>query len=225
MFYTQLRKQSLKTFIGIAIIFFSSISYSQSYSAGIKVGGSYSLNDNGSEIFMNGQRYSAKSDFGYLGGGFVEINFGKLILRPEAFLNRSTGEFQLSPATSKYTVDKLSVPLLLGYNVYGPLDIYAGPAYQFIINKELENTREALEQEHNNFATQAGIKLNSGRWEIDLRYDFTLLKEHFQFVRFNNTYNTAYFDEGRLNQLMLSLNYKLFDSDIIPARRGKTCYF
>ncbi|MUP44560.1 hypothetical protein E0K83_02220 [Gramella sp. BOM4] len=94
---------------------FSLSAFSQEYSFGLKAGASYSLNDNGSEIFTNGERYSADSDFGYQGGAFLELKFGKWLVRPEALFNTARGEFVFRNFTSNYTIEKLSFPLLLGY--------------------------------------------------------------------------------------------------------------
>ena len=198
---------------------------SQEYSAGLKGGANYSLNDNGSEIFGSEGLLSAESGFGYQGGVFLEVEFGKFFVRPEVFYNHTTGDFVFSQATLEYSVDKISVPLLLGYNIYGPLDIYAGPAYQFLIDKSLENTRDPLENDHNNLASQVGIKIVFNRLEVDLRYDFTFPSEDSQVIDVTNVMNNAFMDDGRLNQLMLSLNYKLFGTNIQRRPRGGSCYF
>lgn len=216
--------QFIKKNTYLLILIFVPTIYSQEYSVGIKAGASYSFNDNGSEVIRNGVQYSAESNLGYQGGAFLEINFGRWLVRPEVFLNKARGEFEFAESTSVYSLEKLSVPLLLGYNIYGPLDIYAGPAYQFILNKEMENTSTLLSDDHSNFATQVGFKVSLNRFEIDLRYDFTFPSEDFQRINFNGDPNQSYFDEGRLNQLMFSLNYKLFGSDIQPGRRGGNCY-
>lgn len=214
----------LRKFVCSIIIISGAILYSQEYSVGLKAGGSYSLNDNGSEIIRNGVRYSAESDLGYLGGAFLEVNFGKWLVRPEVFFNSARGEFDFSESPAIYTLDKVSIPLLLGYNVYGDFDIYGGPAYQYILNKSIENTNDVINDSHSNLAAQFGLKLSFNRLEIDLRYDFTFPSEDYQRINFNGDSNQAYFDEGRLNQLMLSLNYKLFGSNIEPGRRGGNCY-
>lgn len=197
---------------------------SQEYSIGIKAGINYSLNDNGSEVIRNSVQYSAESDFGYQAGAFLEINFGKLLLRPEVFLNKARGEFEFSESPSIYSLEKISLPLLLGYNVFGSFDIYAGPAYQFILDKEMDNTLAPLLDDHSNLAAQIGFKIRFNRLELDLRYDFTFPSKDFQIVTFNNG-NRAYFDEGRLNQVMLSLNYKIFGSNLSSGRRRGGCYF
>ena len=217
--------QHLHIFFYLFLFLSAFIASSQEYSLGLKAGGSYSLNDNGSEIFGNGQRFSAESDFGYLGGAFFELEFGKWLVRPEVFYSSANGEFVFPNSSAKYNINKLSIPLLLGYNIYGPVDIYAGPAYQVIIDKNLENTRSTISQDHNNLAAQVGFKLGFNRWELDLRYDLTLPSDDFQRVDLINGFNNAFFDDGRLNQIMLSLSYKIFGSDLSPIRRGGSCYF
>ena len=216
--------QLLKKVICLLIFLLPPIIYSQEYSAGLKAGGSFSLNDNGSEVYRNAVQYSAESGFGYQAGVFLEMNFGKWLLRPEVFLNQAQGEFEFPESPSTYSLEKISAPILLGYNVFGPIDVYAGPAYQFILNKEMENSRDPLEDDHSNLAAQVGFKVSFNRLELDLRYDFTFPSEDFQRVNFNNS-NQAYFDEGRLNQVMLSLSYKIFGSNLPQARRGGNCYF
>lgn len=211
---------------GILFLIFLSVQLinSQEYSAGLKGGVNYSFNDDGSEVLRNGVQYSAESDFGYQAGVFLELNFGKFLVRPEVFLNEANGEFEFSESPSVYSLQKLSVPLLLGYNLYGPIDIYAGPAYQLILNKEMENSADELLDDHSNLATQIGFKVGFNRIELDLRYDFTIPSEDFQRIRFKGDSNRSYFDEGRLNQLMLSVNYKIFGNNLSRSRRRGNCY-
>ena len=89
----------------------------------------------------------------------------------------------------------------------------------------MENTTAPIDQQHNNLAAQAGIKMVFNRWEIDLRYDFTLKSNKFQNIGIINYFSSGFFDDGRLNQALLSINYKLFGSDMERARRGGNCYF
>ena len=45
-----------------------------------------------------------------------------------------------------YKLQKIDAPVLLGVNVLGPLNIKAGPAFQYILKNELENTSTVGEQ-------------------------------------------------------------------------------
>ena len=62
--------------------------------------------------------------------------------------------------------------------------------------------------------------------ELDLRYEYTLDSGKNQRIDIPGLMNNAYFDDGRLNQLMLSLNFKLWDSENPwNWRRRRSCYF
>ena len=128
---------------------------------------------------------------------------------------------------------KLVYLLLLGYNVWGPVDIYAGPAYQKILESTLEGNEadQPVVVQNSPLAAQAGIKAAFGRFELDLRYDRSLASKEPYIINIVNGgddgygINTADFDDSRLNQILLSLSFKIFDSSANPGRRKGNCYF
>tara|TARA_R100000935_G_scaffold56605_1_gene88615 strand:+ start:1278 stop:1904 length:627 start_codon:yes stop_codon:yes gene_type:complete len=203
----------------------------QEYSFGLKGGINYSVDKVASEILERptGIIKSVESGLGFQGGVFFELSFNKFFVRPEIFYSNSSGQFNF-PSSFKYSVNKISVPLLLGYNVWGPLDIYAGPAYQNILSNKIENYNGPLENLQGSLAGQLGIKYVYKIIEIDLRYDFTMDSSKNQNIRIPSLAPTApgepnaLMDDGRLNSLMLSLSLKLFDS-ANPWRRKSSCYF
>ncbi|MDT0651619.1 outer membrane beta-barrel protein, partial [Autumnicola edwardsiae] len=180
--------------------------------------------------------FTPESQIGFHGGAFIEMRFGKFLIRPEALYISSETEFTLVNSTSSYTVDQLTIPLLVGYNVYGPIDVYAGPAYNNIIEASLENTADAIVVQNSPLAIQAGVKAGVGRFELDLRYSHSLASEDMQPIDVQNDntvtggvnrmdgVNLADFD-GRLHHVLLSLSFKLFDSSANPRRRSGGCYF
>ena len=209
-----------------AFLFFFSVAQAQEISLGVKAGVDYSLNKEASEIVGSAGRFSPDSEIGFLGGIFGELKYRNYLLRPELFYNVSHGKFQFSDKAADYSVTKLSLPLLFGYNIYGSLDVYAGPAYQVILDSRLENIQKPLLNQVGNWASQIGLKWSLRRFELDLRYDFTFATMDNQLVDIPGVMSRAYFDDGRLNQFMLSLNYKIFDT---TKRRvhspGRGCYF
>ena len=201
----------------------------QEYSLGIKAGLNTSLNERGAEIVGAEGGFSTNSRLGYQGGVFMEVDFNTLFLRTEIFFSHAEGEFPFPDNPVLYTVEKLSVPLLVGYNVYRSFDIYAGPAYQHFLKNDLEeitrtNSPDPPRNQQRNWAIQMGIKYVFKRLEIDLRYDFTFDSRANQKVDVPGVMSDVYFDDGRLNQLMLSLSYQLFDTQN-PRRRRRSCYF
>lgn len=196
----------------------------QEYSLGIKAGINTSINKRAAQIVGSAGSFTTDPKIAYQGGVFFELDFEQFFLRPEVFYSRAEGEFPFPTTPSLYSIDKLSIPLLMGYHIYGPFDIYAGPAYQHFLKVELEQVPN-IENQQKNIAAQFGVKVQLKRFEIDLRYDFTFDSELNQRIDIPGLMNNAYFDDGRLNQLMLSLNFKLWDSENPWRRRRRSCYF
>ncbi len=214
-----------------------SVSNAQEFSVGIKGGPSYVM---GGQITGRvgggtdfGGTVEADSKFKYHGGAFFEVRFNKFLIRPEVIYSAMETEFGFPRRPSIYAVEKVSVPLLFGYNVWGPVDIYAGPAYQKILDATLEGNEpdQPVIVQNSPLAVQAGIKASFGRFELDLRYDRTLASKEPYIINIVNGgsdgygINTADFDDSRLNQILLSVSFKIFDSAANPGRRSGGCYF
>ncbi len=223
-------------------MFFSLSSNAQEYSFGVKGGINHgsgpevtgrSSNVGGIDYYST-DTFHPDSEIGFHGGVFFQLKFGKFFIRPEAMYNTIDMTFSFVNLESKYSVEKFSIPLLFGYNFWGPLDVYAGPAYQNIMSANLEDTQDAIVVQETPLAGQAGIKANFGRFEIDLRYDRQLSIEDPYEINIENDsspggardgVNYAYF-QGPIHQVMLSLSFKIGDSESNPGRRrGKGCYF
>lgn len=216
-------------------LFLVSITHAQEFSFGIKGGANYVMGGQITGISSNGLYFDgtveADSKIGYHGGAFFELRYKKFLLRPEFIYSSMETEFPFPKAASVYSVKKISVPLLIGYNVWGPIDIYAGPAYQNVLDSSLEGTEppdQVIVAQNTPLAAQAGIKARLGRFEVDLRYDRSLASaEAYDIDIVNSDYgiNRATFDDTRLNQILLSLSFKIFDSEASGGRRSGGCYF
>ena len=220
----------------IGLLCFST-SQAQEFSFGIKGGPSYVM---GGQITGRvgggtdfGGTVEADSKFKYHGGGFFEVRFNKFLIRPELIYSAMETEFAFPTRPSTYAVEKISVPLLIGYNVWGPIDVYVGPAYQKILDATLQGNEPdfPVVAQNSPLAAQAGIKAAFGRFELDLRYDRTLASAEpyiINIVRGGSDgfgINQANFDDSRLNQILLSISFKIFDSAANPGRRKGGCYF
>jgi len=229
-----MKKSFYLLFIGLLCI---SMSNAQEFSFGIKGGPSYVMGGQITGITSNGINFGGTvegdSQFKYHGGGFFEIRFDKFLIRPEVIYSAMEVEFGFPTQPSVYAVDKISVPLLFGYNVWGPVDVYAGPAYQKILDATLEGNEasDPVIAQNSPLAAQVGVKAAFGRFELDLRYDRSLSSAEPYVIDIEengaNGYgiNLADFDDSRLNQILLSLSFKIFDSNANPGRRKGGCYF
>jgi hypothetical protein len=179
--------------------------------------------------------YNAVGEIGYHGGVWAQINFGKFFIRPEVVYSALKSRFDFPSKPAIYAVDELSVPVLVGYNIYGPVDIYAGMAYKNIIDATLEgnepvtNTPQIVVQ-NTPLSAQIGAKVEFGSFGLDVRYDHSLSSKESQgidVVRAEYNVNRGSFEDARLNQLIVSLTIKLWDSENAgkKRRRGGNCYF
>jgi len=162
---------------------------------------------------------------------------GNFFVRPELVYSEVKSEYVFPGSTSLYEVSEFSVPLLVGYNVWGPLDIYAGPAYKNIIDATMEklepvNDPPQVVVQNTPFTAQVGAKVEFGSFGLDVRYEKSLSSADIQGVDFLNDgviggINRADITDGRYDQLIVSLTFKLFDTANKNKRRrkGGSCYF
>ncbi|MGW1455190.1 outer membrane beta-barrel protein [Salegentibacter agarivorans] len=221
----------------IISIFCVSFTQAQEYSFGIKGGGNYAttagtITGEPAGGFFGGT-VEAESKIGFHAGVFFELRFGKFFVRPEVMYNTIETEFAFPRQPSIYAVEKLSIPLLFGYNVWGPIDVYAGPAYQNILNASLEGSEpesKTIVVQNTPLAAQVGMKASLGRFEVGIRYDRSLASEEtdssLDINNGNYGINRAPFNDMRLHQVLVSLSFKIGDSETNTGRRrGGGCYF
>jgi hypothetical protein len=199
-------------------------------------GGEITGIDSGFPDKYTSDTFEAVGDIGYHGGLWVQVNFGKFFVRPEVVYSNLESTFEFQNYNSLYNIQELSVPVLVGYNIYGPVDIYVGMAYKNIIDATVEGNEPVTDTpqivvQDTPLSAQIGAKVEFGSFGLDVRYDHSLSSKQVQELNFFNGgiygINKATFDDPRLNQLIVSLTIKLFDSENAgkKRRRGGNCYF
>ena len=145
---------------------------------------------------------NGKEKTGYHLGGFAKFEFLGLFIQPEVVYTRLNTEY----SEFDYRVDKIDAPLLLGVNILGPLNIKAGPSFQYILKNELENTNLNISEVEDEITMgyQVGLGLELGSLGFDARYEGAL-KE-------NNAFGEAAADrnfkiDSRPSQWILSVSY------------------
>ena len=214
-----------------------SASNAQEFSVGIKGGPSYVMGGQISGREGNGADFSetvnANSSIKFHAGAFFEFRSKRIFIRPEILYSSMETEFVFPRQNSKYALQKLSVPLLLGYNFPDVIDIYAGPAYQKILDASLEGNRpnRPVIAQNNPLAIQIGLKTSFTRIDLDLRYDRTLATNKPYIINIQNTgpdgygINSADFDDSSLDQILLSINFKIFNNGGNRGRRRGRSYY
>lgn len=193
-----------KTLLLVAMVAFSAVSFAQIDSKfGIKAGLNYNANgdyfESVSEAAQNPDR-----NVGYHLGLFGQIGT-RLYLRPELVYTRTKSAYD----NDDFKMSKLDVPVLVGAKVLGPLHVFAGPAFQYILNTEFDGI--TINDVKNDFTVglNIGAGINLGMLGIDLRYERGFSDNEARFINTNLTTVAESRIDTRPDQLILSFSLKL----------------
>ena len=171
---------------------------------GIKGGLNYGANgdyfESASDAISN-----PDSNVGYHLGIFGTIGISRLYLRPELVYTKTKSDYD----TNEFDISKLDIPVLLGFKVIGPLHIFAGPSFQYILNTKFDGI--TIDDIENDFTVgiNIGAGVNFGKFGLDLRYERGFSENEVSFINTNITDAEPSRIDTRPNQLILSLSIKI----------------
>jgi len=167
---------------------------------GIKAGLNYNANGNYFES-ANAAAQHPDRNVGYHLGFFGKIG-NRVYLRPELVYTRTKSDYN----DGDFKMSKLDLPVLLGTKVIGPLHVFAGPAFQLILDKEFDGI--SVDNVENDFTVglNIGAGVNLGRFGVDLRYERGFSKNEATFINTNITNLEASRIDTRPDQLILSFS-------------------
>ncbi|ANH60331.1 outer membrane beta-barrel protein [Dokdonia donghaensis] len=198
----------------VAVLLLSGITaLSQSTGFGIKGGLNYgSVGDLEFTSEFANSTFNEENKTGYHAGIFYKAKFAGLIIQPEILYTQLNTEYvnkSLSSEKFDYELSKIDIPLLVGFDIIGPINVKAGPSFQYILENGFEEADIDFEDPENSFTVgyQLGVGVTLGQLGIDLRYegaftDNTIITE----TQVED--NSAGFQvDARPSQWILSLSY------------------
>lgn len=174
---------------------------------GIKAGLNYNSNgDLFAEVPDVAEDITEGSDskVGYHVGVFGKLDFPKIYLRPELVYTKTKSEY----GDADFDMSKLDLPVLLGYKIIGPLSVFAGPSFQYILDTDLEDAE--IEDIKSDFSVglNIGAAVNLGNFGLDVRYERGFSKNEADFIIDEIEGSQGRLD-SRPSQLIFSLSFKL----------------
>ncbi|NHF57717.1 PorT family protein [Flavobacteriaceae bacterium TP-CH-4] len=178
---------------------------------GIKAGLNYNQNGDliasvgdGAENIVQG----ADGKVGYHFGVFGKLELSSLYIRPELIYTRTSSSYDVSGSTNDYDISKLDLPVLVGVKVIGPLHVFAGPAFQYMLENDLEDF--SINDAENDFTVglHLGAGVNLGRLGLDVRYERGFSENEAEFVG-NNVTDISGRVDSRPSQVIFSASLKL----------------
>lgn len=197
-----------------SILFLSLVSITNAQGDyGIKAGLSYNTNGKLAEIVNETETIfdnKGKGKSGFNVGFYGRLNLGPIYLRPELVYTKTTTEYDLDNQIEDYKVSKIDIPVLVGVKLIGPLSVFAGPAFQYIMSNDLKGLSfNSIEKEFT-IGMNIGAGVKFGRFGIDVRYERGFNKTETEAID-NASY--GYRLDSRPKQLIFSLSYSLVNNN------------
>ncbi len=195
--------KNLKKFI-LFIAFASSsilISAQSGPSYGIKGGLNYNANGDYFESISSAVEHPERN-IGFHIGAFGKLG-NRLYFRPELVYTSTKSDYN----NSDFKMQKIDAPLLVGIKVIGPISLFAGPSFQYIINSEFDDISINTIDNDISVGLNFGAAINFKKFGVDVRYERGFSNNEAQFLN-NNNIDISRLDT-RPSQLILSLSVAL----------------
>jgi len=140
-------------------------------SFGIKGGLNYSAN--GDYFESASEARSSDRNIGYHIGVFGKIG-NRLYLKPELMYTATKSDYN----SDEFSMKKIDLPVLVGVKIIGPLSVFAGPSFQYILDTDFEGITVEDFEEDFSVGLNFGFGLSFNNIGIDLRYERGFVVHH-----------------------------------------------
>ena len=205
---------------------------SQDFTIGVRGGLNYytigDINSRGGSLPNRppDELFSPENELGTQFGAFLDVEFGKFLIRPEINFSSSKNRYDFPVKEAYWKTSRIDVPILVGYEIFDPITIYVGPGFNVFNDFELDGVQVTSFSDggpdhkksalHFNF----GIMVRSGRFGVDLRYEMNSKEteeELLDIVRSAYGVNLADLKPYKPNVISLSISIEIFrtnDEDV-----------
>lgn len=193
-----------RTLLTGLLVLCSAAAFSQT-GPGFGVKGGLNYNANGDYFESAGEAArNPDRNVGYHLGFWGKLG-NDVYLRPELVYTRTKSDYD----GDDFKMSKLDVPVLLGVKVIGPLHVFGGPAFQYILDTEFDGI--TVDDVENNFTVglNLGAGISLGNIGVDLRYERGFSNNEASFINTNIIQAGASRIDTRPDQLILSLSLKI----------------
>jgi hypothetical protein len=151
------------------------------------------------------ENFQSDAKTGFHIGIFGSLDLLTFYLRPELQFSQSVSQFN---SNETIALNKLEAPVLLGYKILGPLSIFAGPSFQYILKEKGTDISLGDLEENFTVGLQLGTRLKLGRFGLGIRFERGF-KDNEVVILGNNGVDIAGRVDTRANQWIISASYDL----------------
>jgi len=194
--------KSIKTLTFLALL--STTLLQAQFEFGVKGGLNYDSLGDVDYTDISATDLSAGSKTGYHIGAYGKIDLLLFYLRPEIQFTKVNSGF----ADKNIGLSKIEAPILLGYKILGPLSVFAGPSFEYILNEDVEGTTFTDIEENFTVGLQIGTRISFGRLGLGVRYERGFTDNDVRILGANGVDVEGRID-ARPNQFIISASYEL----------------
>ena len=193
-----------KLFILVILFFSATTICNAQLDWGIK--GGLNFSSNGDLIHEVGDIIESKADgkIGYHIGVYAKTSGNSsFYFRPELVYTKTNSEY----AEGDFDMNKIDLPLLLGFDIIKPLSIFAGPSLQYIFDTNLKGVSLGDIEKNFTAGLNIGAALQIGNIGFDIRYERGFKSNEVEFLGLNNIIEGHI--DTRPEQLIVSVFIKI----------------
>ncbi len=205
-------KNNYLLFISIFLIIISTKSnlYSQA-DYGIKIGLNFdNIGDIKSTSSFKNSIETATIASAHL-GMYVQLKIADFYIRPELQISQNKSDIL---TLDQIEINKLEVPVLIGYNLFGPVSVFSGPIFQNIISINGQSLNFGNYTNNFTIGLQIGSRINFGKLGLGFRFERGFTDNEIEILGNNNLDIEAY-SNIRPKLWSLSITYKLNKNKIL----------
>lgn len=201
----------MKKGIFMFMLLFSTAAIAQS---GFGVKGGLNYGDNGEiayeDVTTAGEDIMKGGDskVGYHFGVFYRADLSAIFLRPELVYTKTKSSYEYNNEEADYNVSKIDLPVLLGVEILGPVNVFAGPSLQYILQNDFDGVSLGDVENEFTIGAQFGLGLQMGKLGLDVRYERGLKENEARALDLNNPEGLKRVD-SRPSQIIFSLALNL----------------
>ncbi len=201
----------MKKGILILLMLFTASTYAQS---GFGITGGLNYADNGeieySDITSAGEDAvkGGDSKAGYHAGLFYRAEFAKFFIKPELLYTETKSSYEYNDRKADYSIQKLDLPVMVGINLIGPVNVFAGPSLQYILENDFEGVSLGDVENEFTVGAQFGAGVQFGGFGVDVRYERGLKDNEAAVLDLNDPDGVQRVD-ARPSQIIFSLSLNL----------------
>ncbi|MDO9260523.1 MAG: outer membrane beta-barrel protein [Flavobacteriaceae bacterium] len=204
-----MKKVILSIFLFVTLIFNANAQLDFGLKGGLNYDFSGDINDLGTNIQSSADdiKHGADSKMGYHMGVWFKVKFLNIFLRPELVYTQTEKQYDITSLESIKT-KKIDVPVVLGTKILGPLYVFGGPSFQYILENDFSIKTSEVDIDEFTVGLNLGAGVEIGKLGLEIRWEKGITQD--EKAKIITNLSTQNFEiDNRPNQIIFSLNYKL----------------